>query len=473
MTGRVRLSTLNTILVTILAMAIAALTGPLVSRWNVGIRELAILVLGLLIGILVIIPTERVLGWGLSVWVLTFAFGWRTIHVTQNLNVHPSEVFAWLLFFSLLGRSIIRRIKMDLSLPPLLLLFMLLALLGISTALARNAPPDKVIQEFKIFLVFIPCYYIVKWLIVSRANLDHVVRLSILVAVYISCLGLMDVLTPDLSRTLAGQDIDTVAVDAVVGFQRAGFVFYGNYTAGFVIFTFFGLSAVYFLNSLEAGGVKRIVGGLILLLELAGMYLSGFRGLFYAIGVFVIVYAVVERRAWVLLGALIAGLPFLPGEFFQRASSLVDLQYSDSSQFKRIDRATQAFDLMSRSPLSGVGWSGSGYVHSDFIQIGANLGAPALILFVLWILSMIWRLFGLGREQGWVGEYARALFATFCGLILVFSGEGLTMFVQLMLPVWFIFSLVYKLRDFASQEKQPITHLLQTNLAKPSWITRA
>jgi O-antigen ligase len=204
--------------------------------------------------------------------------------------------------------------------------------------------------------------------------------------------------------------------------------------------------------SCQKGLHVRIFVGVVLLIELAGMYFSGYRGLWYAIGVFLMAFAFIQKRAWLLLGATLASLPFLPVNFFQRFQSLFELQYADSSQFSRLARAMYALDQMRDSPISGVGWGGSGYVHSDLIQIGANLGVPALLFFVLWLLNIAWKMLKQSRSKSWGGGYAGALFATVCGLIVVFAGEGLIVFVQLMVPVWFLFSMAYKLIELDAQE---------------------
>jgi O-antigen ligase len=197
----------------------------------------------------------------------------------------------------------------------------------------------------------------------------------------------------------------------------------------------------------------QLVGLGMLAVQLIGIYLSGFRGLWYSLAVFLVSYALVRRRGWIVIGVGIAGLPLLPVEFMQRLLSLFDIRYADSSQFARLDRATQAFNLMTSSPIMGLGWGGSGYVHSDLIQIGANLGVPALATFIAWILSQLWQFFQLSKRSDWMGEQASILFAALCGLSFVFAGEGLIVWAQFMVPIWFLFAMGYKLVDLAEKEE--------------------
>ncbi|MCL4486527.1 MAG: hypothetical protein M1570_00150 [Chloroflexi bacterium] len=451
-------STLRTAGLTFLLLLVALALGPLVGTFGFGMRELVILTIALLLATLLLIPNERVLKYGFYLWILTFGFGWRTIYLTPNLNVHPSEVAAVLLFVAFLAMSAGRRMTLDFSVPAFIPLLMLFCLLGVLTAIFRGTQPDVILEQSKVFFALIPVYYAVKWLVRTRQAWERAALLAVAVVVYVSCLGLMDYFAPGLSRSLSGSssaDPQFLAqsINNSVSFDRVGFIFYGSFTAGFLIFTFFGFSTYYFVNSAGKGLATQILAAAIILAELAAMYLSGYRGLWYAIGVFLVALAVVQRRGWLLAGAAIAAVPLLPANFLQRFTSLVNPQYADSSQYDRISRATYALDLIRQSPLTGVGWGGSGYVHSDLAQIGANLGLLALAIFTLWLLTMAWKMFRISRQTDWQSAYSGVLFASICGLLVLFAGEGQIAFVQLMIPIWFLFAMVHRLADFASEEQ--------------------
>ncbi len=452
-------SSLRTPLTIFVLLLISLALGPVIGIFKVGFRELAIVIVALLLGFLILVPSQRVLKFGFVLWILTFGFGWRTLYVTPYLNIHPSEVAVYLLFVEMFILALVTRKKIDFSIPLFIPILMVFAVLGVVTAMSSGRPADVILEEFKIFVALVPSYYVVKWLVVTRQDWERALLIAVLVVVYVSGLGLMDYFAPGLSRTVSGTGSTdpqyiALSINNIVSFERVGFIFYGSFTAGFVIFTFFGLSAYYFMSWQRALHVQIFLG-VVLLIELAGMYLSGYRGLWYAMGVLLLAFAFVQKRAWFLLGATLVSLPFLPVNFFQRFQSLFELQYADSSQFSRMARATYALDQLRESPISGIGWGGSGYVHSDLIQIGANLGVLALACFVLWLLSIIWKMLKLSRYKSWGSGYAGALFATLCGLMVVFAGEGLIVFVQLMIPVWFLFAMAYKLIDLSAQEDAP------------------
>lgn len=433
----------------------AILIGLAVSTMQFGIRELVIFVLIVLGVTMILMPAERVIRYGFVLWILTFGLGWRTIYLTPNLNFHPSELLAWLLFGLIAVRKAMSRDKSPYAIPVYIPLLMLFSVSGILVSVLRNTPWDSWLEEAKILFALIPTFYVVKWVVADRKQWDQAARLAVWIATYVSLLGLMDYFAPNLSRALApNASIDPLFVSEYQhGFGRVGFIFYGSFAAGFLIFTFFGLTIHYLLSSWGKSRINLILYGSMAVIQIAAMYLSGYRGIYYALIVLTLAYALVYRRAWFLVLAAVAALPLLPSQFFERFISLVDTRFADSSQFDRIQRAQSALDLISESPLFGVGWAGSGYVHSDLVQLGADLGLPALGVFVVWLLSMTRQLFSLARGKTWVSTYGASSFAMLCGLFIVLAGEGIIVWIQLMIPVWFLFAMGYKLFEFEKEVK--------------------
>ena len=441
------------IVVFILILGVAI--GPLVQILHVGVREIAIAIMIVLMAMLVLVPSERVLGLAFTLWVLTFAFGWRTIYLTTDLNVHPAEVLVFLLFFALIALSIVRHTRLDFSIPAILVVFAMFTLFGLFTALAGGTRWDYVVSEFKSFAEIIPVYYVTKWMIRTRESWERAARLTMIVAVYIGCLGLMDFFTPGLSQVLSGQPtIDPIFLSqnySGASFSRVGFIFFGNFTAGFVIFTFIGFTVYHLLESLGKNAVKQVFLSALLLIQAIGIYLSGYRGLWYSVAVFLIVYVFLRGRAVILIVATLIGVTFLPPDFVTRFQSIFNPEFADSSQYDRIARANAALDVLYRSPFTGAGWAGSGYVHSDLVQIAANLGIFGILTFLIWISGIIYQLFKLTRSSGWASSYARVLLPSVCSLVVILAGEGLAHFVQLIMPVWFVFALCHRLPELESE----------------------
>lgn len=457
------------------ALVVAAfLLGPVVTMLRFGVRELAILLLVASTVFLVLIANERVVKLGFFLWILTFAFGWRTLYLTPSLNIHPSEVLVALLFLLVFSRAVLHQTRLDFSIPVLIPILMLLSVLGVVTAYFRGTAIDVIVEEFKPFAELIPIYFVVKWVVKTREEWERAILLTVVVATYIGGLGLMDYFTPDLSRALAGNtSIPTLYVDLDYGaglFARVGFIFYGNFSAGFVIFTFLGFTIYHLLENPGRNWVKPVVIAGLLFVQIAGIYLSGYRGLWYAMAVFVAAYALVKRRAWVLLGAGLLAVPLLPDDFFNRFQSIFNTTYADSSQYERLSRFFGAVDLIKQSPLVGVGWGGSGYVHSDLAEIGANLGLPALAIFLSWIIVLGSRVLQITRGKGWIEGYACASFAAICGALALFATEGLIVFVQLLIPVWFILVMADKLVEFSKHDQVAQARLNDSGRALPEAV---
>lgn len=430
--------------------------GRITSASDFGFRELAILFAAFLMALLILVPNKQMLDFAFGIWILSFGLGWRTIHITSQLSIHPSEILAYLICFLVFAASLIQHRSLDFKLPIPILLLMGFGAIGILTALSAGAQPDLIAAEAKVWFALIPTYFAVKWLINDRNAWERAATLSILVVTYVACLGMLDFFAPNVSRSLSGQagiDTNYVAVDyAGYSFQRVGFILYGNFTAGFFIFTFFGLTLHRIIRNMRPKPAVALVYGTFASIQVFAMYLSGFRGLWYAAVIFTLIYALFQRRVWVLVAAFIIAVPSLPSEFGVRFQSIFNPDYADSSQYDRFQRLNGAFDLIGQAPLTGVGWSGSGYVHSDLAQIGADLGLPALAVFLFWIGTLLWQLFRLTRLGDWTAEYSRVLFATLSGLIVLFAGEGLIIWIQLTLPVWFLFALCYKLIELSASK---------------------
>jgi hypothetical protein len=364
-------------------------------------------------------------------------------------------LLAWLLFGLIAVRNAMSREKSSYAIPVYIPLLMLFSFSGILISALRGTPWDSWMEEAKIFFALIPTFYLVKWVVTDRKQWDRAARLAVWIATYVSLLGLMDYFVPNVSRALAGNStLETLYLSEYQhGFGRVGFIFYGSFAAGFLIFTFFGMTVHYVFSSWGKNRVELILYTILAAIQIAAMYLSGYRGIYYALIIFVLAYALVYRRAWFLVLAAVAALPVLPSQFFERFVSLLDTRFADSSQFDRIAKAQRAIDLIFESPLFGVGWAGSGYVHSDLAQLGANLGVPALGIFVAWLLSMTRQLFLLARGRTWISPYGASLFALLCGLFIVLAGEGIIVWIQLMIPVWFLFAMGYKLVEFGQEAK--------------------
>ena len=219
-----------------------------------------------------------------------------------------------------------------------------------------------------------------------------------LVCFFISILGVIEYFSPSTVEPLSGYFSAADAGVTVEGFTRASFSFWG---APVVV-----LILILFLPSLftQWQWLKTMKQRLFLLVVLAATilagFISGYRSAWLLIIFMTLLYFSLRRSLpWVSLTLIVLFCVrgAVPETARNRAESLMLLgSQSDSSATDRLDRIENAWQLFLNKPLLGQGLGGSGWVHCDLLQIAANLGAIALIVFLFWYgitAFKLWRVY--------------------------------------------------------------------------------
>ncbi len=211
--------------------------------------------------------------------------------------------------------------------------------------------------------------------------------------------------------------------------------------------------------------------------QVGGIYIGGYRSIW--------IVMIFEIFLWVILrlglvpGFLALGIsvPLTAALFPQVAEErLMTLLLAaegvsvESSAAKRIARGEEAWASTLARPL-GSGWSSSGWVHNDFLQISVGQGIlTALILVIAWLrnnillLTSIFRL----RKQKSSSRLAEALLIVLAasGAVMVF--QGTTWLVFTALPMWFAWMLAdVWLRESPSFE--PAVEVESESVELPPW----
>ena len=116
---------------------------------------------------------------------------------------------------------------------------------------------------------------------------------------------------------------------------------------------------------------------------------------------------------------------------------------ADSSAEDRLHRIENAWQLFLKEPLWGNGWGQSGWVHSDLLQIAANLGGVALLVFLLWYgatFVKVWRVYK-SRTEPWVRDESVALLTFLVGFIFILGTQAVIVLPQMIHPMWLLFAL--------------------------------
>jgi hypothetical protein len=149
----------------------------------------------------------------------------------------------------------------------------------------------------------------------------------------------------------------------------------------------------------------------------------------------------------VCLVVTVGGYQFVPEAGSQRALSGVEAirgRPTDSSAKDRINRAQGALEQMFAAPL-GNGWGGAGWVHSDFLQVGANLGLLGGLIFLggyLYTLARISRRVLSEPRTDIQGDLGVTLLLSYVCAGGILATQGVEVLPQLVLPVWFVWVLV-------------------------------
>jgi O-antigen ligase len=397
-------------------------------------------------------PVETNLGVlepGFYLFIASFAIGWRQIWITPQLRIHPSEIIIWGLF----GLLLFQKRPLLGSIPGSLKVFLGMGLIGIFTASLNGTDWDIILSEFKNFLVIIPILYITLEVVREAKQWRKTLLTIAIVTFYISLLGLIEYFLPQLIAPLQGSFFaEQNIIYSGQGFARADFTFWGGSFANI----FLGLALVPVLSSAT---VERHLGWRVFLFMTTvlcglGIYVAGGRGSWVGAIIGLALYTFFNtKHGW--LKAILMLVVFynvvlylLPEEALNNIYAVFfPEEYPDPSRMTREARAQIGINLIKQKPLLGHGWGGSGWVHSDLIQIGANLGAIALFLFLWWYLSQTKLLFDTIRRNtgaNWPATsqaYGWGLFAALCIGFLNLGVQGINVLPPLIIPLWFLVSL--------------------------------
>jgi hypothetical protein len=417
----------------------------LILEYGISYREVIVTLL-VLAGFTAFVAAKRGLKLGFVFLVLTFAVGFRTMDVTPNLRVHPSELVLW----GLLALPLVQRKQITALLPLWVILFIPFWVWGWWPYLAGDFKWEPMFSEFKNFIILIPLFLIAGSVLAEKSNWGAVLLAFYLVGAWIAAMGILEYVYPGVKTIFPEFVSFAPPVETGEGFQRARFSFWGSADAIYLCVLALPIAAVVW--EWWSTSWKRVINVSIVAVMLGAVYISGHRNAWLMVALQFLAFAAVKKRY--LSGiAILLFFFFLfqvaPGPAKARFYSGTELLAgqpvsSDSSGQKRWDRVTTSLDNTLTHPL-GRGWTAAGWVHNDFLQVAENLGilAGALFLgayvFTLVRLGRSVRTAYLLREQRELGIGLLLSFA--CAGIILATDANLEL-PQLILPIWFVWVLV-------------------------------
>ena len=412
-----------------------------------GISYRDVIVTSVVVAALLVFATgERALKVGVVFLVLTFGLGYRTLHVTPNVSVHPSELVVWgLLAFPLLQPANWKQRKTTIWLPYWLILFIPFWLWAWFRGSSLGLPSDEMFNEFRNFLLLIPLFIVTEMVLANRTNWRPVLLAFYCAGTWIAAMGVLEYTFPEIKTVFSAFVTQPEPSDTPERFARATFSFWGSSAATFILV----LSAPMVIVVWRWWSMywQRVLIVLAFAVQVLGIYIGGYRSMWIVFTAELLAFAIVGRKPLLAAACLLLpllGTWLLPAPAQKRALSGIFLltgnpESLDTSGIKRWGRLTQALTDTLNQPL-GHGWSAAGWVHNDFIQVAANLGVLAGLLFAGAFVFTLCRVLRRVLAPDFSDDHylGVALLLSFVGAGAILAMEGVQVLTQLVLPVWFV-----------------------------------
>lgn len=401
----------------------------------------AVIVLGRELGIQV----------GFVLWALSMAVGYRTFELSKDLRIHPAEVLLWLLFAGMFAhRHLISDAK--LSLPLWVWLMLPFWMLGWWPVVGGDANWAAMFTEFRCFLILIPMLLVAQIVLKEKRNWRYLLLAFFAASTWIALVGALEYWVPSATKMFPAFIQNAKPQTTADGFVRAQFSFWGHPNATFLCVLSYPFSGV--LLRYWRSLALRLAIVVATIMQLVAIYIGGYRSLWVMVVVQVTAacFFGLRKRGFAVAALCIVvagvGYQFIPKTDERVITTIAALRLDpvDHSALVRKERALGAVEDVFQNPFGG-GWNSAGWVHSDFLQVAANLGIIAGLIFVAGYLYTFSRLaiavrsvIQYGRSEN--GELGFSLMLSFIAVGGLLTTQGVQVLPQLMLPVWFVWALI-------------------------------
>lgn len=427
--------------IVVAAIAAAIFAGTYVSRNRIGFQEVALI--AIVICFVSAIAGERGLRINFIAWILLFALGHRTLAITPNFPLHPLVVMIWGLFLLILLNGSQRKtdVRLNWKLPKFVILFSLFWIWGFLLGILWDRPVDSMLFHISNFATLIPIFLVTQYVMKDEAWISRGIKALYAAGTIIAVLGCLEYYFPDIANRIPGlySGIPTLTAR---DFERAAFSFFGNPGAAFICGLVLPFGLYLFPRSHHLAAKALVIACALFLL--LGIYISGARSLWIAVCVVAVLYAVLQRNILVAV-ALVAGfillLQFAPAsltERFDSATSALSGNIVDSSAATRLERGVDAMSLITSNPL-GLGWTASGWVHNDILQLAADTGVLGAATYVLWYATTVVRLVGYYLTSR--SSLAMALLMGMVVMFILLLFNPIYVRSYFVIPLWFVWAL--------------------------------
>jgi hypothetical protein len=435
---------------TYIVIAIASIgmiiVGQVIGR--VGLSFQLLIILGMSLTILVTITTAKGVERGFLIWIMMFGLGYRTIHITNELVIHPLTIQITLLSIIVFlkrqtANAEFGRTKfISVSYVPLLIFW----IWGWLNGLVHGIRWDTMAQVSQNMIIWIPIMYVIEYILRDNRNWRPIIITFYVVGILVSILGALEYIVPEFQNLIPinGYILNERLVfdTAIDNFRRAIFAFWGASLAGYIPALSLSFGIVIVSNAKLSGTKIFVLLGAGI--SLFGIYICGYRSLWATVlvaAIFIVLYFG-SRGIAVGLILFLALLIILPQTAQDRIMTLTDaLQGNavDSSAVNRIERIDTTVKTAIESPF-GLGWAAGGWAHNDFIQVFVDLGVIPGLLYIFWYIGTFIKGYLILRKLR--DNLLLSILSSFIVVGGFILAQGPYHLAQLMIPVWFVWSLL-------------------------------
>ncbi len=380
--------------------------------------------------------------------ILALILGYRTVQVQAYINLHPAELIIWGLAALMLAQYITRKVFEVSWWLPKWVIFMVPFWIWawIMTFIHGNFIGDA-IREFRNFIIIIPMFGIFSTILKDRSYWRTILTTFYITGSLISFLGVFSFIFPGISSRIPGFSSLPATFMMPDGFNRATYGFWGSPAAVFILILSLPMMFILLKWWRKPYQIYLIYFGAIL--HLFGVYIGGYRSVWLFMGIQIVVWVIARKGVLIglyLLLPLVLLVRFVPQSAQERMATLyavLEGHVVDSSAEVRLTRLNFAIESILWQPLGG-GWGYAGWVHNDILQIAANVGVPAALIFIYgWVSAFVKLIKGFLKTRG--DKELNTIYFVFLlsmsSVMLLFVSQGVLVLPQFSLPVWYVWVL--------------------------------
>ena len=432
-----------------LALVGSALVGISIGQTGAISYQALLAVLIMLSGLAIVVLGR----WGIQVgyyaWIALFYVGYRSVPMTEGFRLHPLvAVLASLFIMFFVQRVLVERKSINLHIPTLYWGFMIFWVWGWVQGSAGNFKTDVMLEHSLNFVWVILLFPVTNYVLDTDLKRRYVTIAFIGVGTAIGLMGLIEYYFPAVQNLLpsfVGAPTSILTITTYQGdtfFRRAQFAFFGHPVASFICLLAFPLliAVVNWYPRPEVYAASAVSAVILLL----AIYIGGFRSAWGITGLLFLIIAVLRRNIFVfiaILGVLWGIQAYFPEDGVTRAltaTSALEGEFQDGSAYKRYNRIQDAIAQIEAHP-EGQGWSSSGWVHNDLVQLAADTSVLGAILFAAIYMRIIGQIFRAYAQTH--NYFLLGLLGSLVTSAILFVTQPIYVLPQLVMPIWFIWAL--------------------------------